>query len=516
MHLHSGFFLIKYLLSQLLIGQRYNHKKTEVKKVTKPSVQIVGLGPGSIGQLSIEAWELFKDSSEIYVRTIQHPTISKLPQHLSIRSFDHLYEQEKDYSKVYELIVDEVIKLGQRPEGVIYAVPGHPFIVEVTGPEIFKRCKEQGIPVKVIDGISFLEPTLKAISTDILPQLMIVDALEIMDDYFPKFPPNVSVLIAQVHSIGIAGALKITLEGQYDDKQMVYLVHSAGTDDEKVEEIYLHQIDQSEHFGNLTSLYIPALEVGTSFEEFQNLIAQLRSPEGCAWDREQDHQSLRTNLMEEMYEALDAIDKDDPELMKEEFGDLLLQIVLQTQIAIEYGEFKMTDVISGIFQKLVRRHPHVFTGLDIEAPGEIIKNWEKIKEKERNEIKGNDKGLLDGVVTSMPALAVADNYQKRAARVGFDWDEIKGAMDKLEEEIAEFQSAQSPEEKADEIGDMLFAVANIARWMNVDPETALRATNKKFKERFGKIEAEARKRGISLSDMSLEEMEVIWENSKNK
>jgi len=484
--------------------------------VTNNGVIIVGLGPGDISQLSIKAWELFKNSDEIYVRTSQHPMISDLPEQLSIKSFDHLYEQEKDYFRVYELIVDEILKLAQRPGGVVYAVPGDPFVAEATGPEIYRRCKEQGIPVEVIAGISFLEPTLRALSIDVIPQLTIVDALEVMDDHFPKFPPNVPTLIAQVHSKEIAAELKITLEGQYDEEMFVRLAHAAGTEKEIVEELPLYQIDQSEHIGNLSSLFIPALEKGTSFEEFQELIAHLRSPEGCAWDREQDHQSLRTNMMEEMYEALSAIDEDDPEMMKEEFGDLLLQIVLQTQIAAEYGEFKMNDVISGIYQKLVRRHPHVFTDLDVDVPDEIIRNWEKIKEGERNGVEGNEKGLLDGVPTAMPALAVADNYQKRAARVGFDWDEIEGALLKMEEEIKEFRDAQKQEEKAEELGDMLFAMANIARWLDIDPETALRETNKKFKERFLAIEAEARSRGISLSDMSLEEMDDIWERTKKK
>lgn len=484
--------------------------------MTNKGVIIVGLGPGDIGQLSIKAWELFKNSDEIYVRTTQHPMISDLPEQLSIKSFDHLYEQEKDYFRVYELIVDEILKLAQRPGGVVYAVPGDPFVAEATGPEIYRRCKEQGIPVEVIAGISFLEPTLRALSIDVIPQLTIVDALEVMVDHFPKFPPNVPTLIAQVHSKDIAAEMKIILEGQYDEEMLVKLVHAAGTENKIVEELPLYQIDQSEHIGNLSSLFIPALEKGTSFEEFQELIAHLRSPEGCAWDREQDHQSLRTNMMEEMYEALSAIDEDDPEMMKEEFGDLLLQIVLQTQIASEYGEFKMTDVISGIYKKLVRRHPHVFTDLDVDAPDEIIRNWEKIKEGERNDVEGNEKGLLDGVPTAMPALAVADNYQKRAARVGFDWDEIEGALLKMEEEMKEFRDAQKQEEKAEELGDMLFAMVNIARWLDIDPETALRETNKKFKERFRAIEVEARRRGMSLSDMSLEEMDDIWERTKKK
>ena len=254
--------------------------------------------------------------------------------------------------------------------------------------------------------------------------------------------------------------------------------------------------------------------MGKNVDRLVEIVKRLRAPDGCPWDREQTHQSLRTNLLEEAYEVLNAIDHDAPKEMEEEFGDLLLQIVLHAQIASEYGEFNMSSIIKGIHNKLVRRHPHVFKDVESLEPDVVLKNWEKIKAAERSDNGDEEKGILDGVPTDMPALAVADKYQKRAARVGFDWPEIDGVFDKIMEEIKEFEDAENPEEKAEEIGDLIFAVANLARWIDVDPETALRETNLKFKKRFAVIEATAKGQGKELSDLSLEEMDAIWEESK--
>jgi tetrapyrrole methylase family protein/MazG family protein len=218
--------------------------------------------------------------------------------------------------------------------------------------------------------------------------------------------------------------------------------------------------------------------------------------------------------LEEAYEALSAIDSEDPVGMQEEFGDLLLQIVLQTQIAAEEGEFTMADVIRGIHTKLVRRHPHVFSDMNLGDADSVIKNWERIKAEERNENGEEQKGLLDGIPVAMPALSVADNYQRRAARVGFDWPVIDDVFSKLEEELAELRNADSDEARTEEFGDLLFALVNLARWWEIDAESALRGTNAKFYQRFGMIEAAAAAQDKALSDMTLGEMDAIWEQAK--
>jgi tetrapyrrole methylase family protein/MazG family protein len=476
---------------------------------------ILGLGPGDPAQLTLEAWEALQTANEVYLRTSQHPTVHGLPEGLTVHSFDNFYEVEDTFTQVYQRIVSEILALGQRSEGVLYAVPGHPFVAEATGPEIARQAAAKGIDVRIIEGLSFLEPTFSALRIDPLPQISLTDALELVNSYHPSFPPHQGALVAQLYSRELAGEVKITLMSQYPDEHEAILVHGAGTDDEIVEKLPLHQIDHSEHIGLLTSLYLPPVGDYTSFEGFQELIAHLRSPEGCPWDQEQTHQSLRTNLLEEAYEAIDAIDHDDQIEMQEEFGDLLLQIVLQTQIASEYGEFNMTDVIRGIHTKLVRRHPHVFADVDLADADSVIKNWERIKAEERSENHEVEKGVLDGIPKVMPALSVAEKYQRRAARVGFDWPEITGVLDKIEEELAEFRAVEGKPQQPEEFGDLLFALVNLGRWWGIDSEDALRQTNQKFKQRFAVIEAYALKNGLNLADMSLDEMEEIWQSAKN-
>ncbi len=475
---------------------------------------LLGLGPGDPTLMTVQARDLLAELDEITLRTRQHPTVAGFPEGLVVHSFDHLYQEEEDFGQVYARIIEEVLALGRRPQGVVYGVPGHPYVAETTGPEIVRRARVEGLPVRVIEGLSYLGPTFSALGVDPLPQTALVDALDLVIAHHPSFPPSSPALIAQVHSTVIAAEVKITLMALYPDQHPVRLVHAAGTPDALVEDLPLYAIDQSEQIGLLTALYLPPLAENTAFEDFQELIAHLRAPEGCPWDREQTHQTLRTNLLEEAYEVLNAIDLDDAELMQEEFGDLLLQIVLHAQIAAEYGEFTMSDVLAGIHRKLVYRHPHVFGEMDLADADAVKRNWERLKAKERAANGEDERGVLDGISIAMPALAVADAYQDRAARVGFDWPEIEGVLDKINEEIEEFRTAANAAEQAEELGDLFFALVNLTRWMKVDAESALRATNIKFRQRFMAIEAEARRQERQLDDMTLEEMDDIWNASK--
>jgi tetrapyrrole methylase family protein/MazG family protein len=234
-----------------------------------------------------------------------------------------------------------------------------------------------------------------------------MDALELGDAHVPAFPPDMPALVAQIYSRLVASEVKSTLTTVYPDEHPVRLVHAAGTKDELVEDIPLFEIDRSDHIGLLTALYLPSLGEGTSFEAFQEIVAHLRAPDGCPWDREQTHASLRTHLMGEAYEALEAMDSGSPGEMAEEFGDLLLQIVLNAQIASEEGEFNMADVLKGIYDKIIRRHPHVFGDVQLDGVQGVLKNWEKLKAAERAEGTDSEKGLLDGVPRSLPALGQA-------------------------------------------------------------------------------------------------------------
>ncbi len=479
-----------------------------------PEITMLGLGPGNPNQLTREAWDVLNSADEVWLRTRQHPTVGALPSALTLHSFDNLYENGDSFEAVYNAIIEKILALGRRPQGVVYAVPGHPFVAETTCPEIARLAGDEGLATRIVEGLSFLEPTFSALGLDPYPHLTLFDAIELSTAHVPAFPPDAPVLVAQLYSRLVAAEVKMTLNTTYPDEHPVQLVHAAGTKDELIEDLRLFEIDRSERIGLLTNLFISPLGEGTSFEAFQEIVAHLRAPDGCPWDREQTHQSLRPHLLEETYEALSAIDDEDMDSIEEELGDLLLQIVLHAQIANEEGSFTINSLIKRIRDKIVRRHPHVFSDFDLDGVGGVLQNWEKLKEVER-EKKGKEIGLLDGVPLALPALVQAEEYQDRAARVGFDWPMLDGVLDKIVEEIQEIKAATNEEEFIDEIGDLFFVLVNLARWKKIDAESALRETNLKFKKRFSYIEQNARQRGIALSDMTLDEMEELWQAAKN-
>jgi tetrapyrrole methylase family protein/MazG family protein len=338
-------------------------------------------------------------------------------------------------------------------------------------------------------------------------RLVVLEARSLVEAHVPPFPPDFPALMTGVDSPELAAHLRDMLLAVYPPEHIIVIVEEGRRKEERILDL------GGGDFSASTCLYVPELAEGTGFESFQEIVAHLRAPDGCPWDREQTHNSLRTHLMEEAYETLEAIDSGEPASMREEFGDLLLQIVLNAQIASEAGQFNMSDVVKGIHHKIIHRHPHVFGDLELKDVNGVLQNWERLKEKERGS-KNEDKGLLDGVPLSMPALTQAQEYQDRAARVGFDWPEIQGVLDKIREEIEEVKKAGDEQELAAEVGDLLFALVNLARWKKLDAESALRGTNMKFKKRFGYVEQGAKSQGRSLSDMTLEEMDALWNEAK--
>lgn len=249
--------------------------------------------------------------------------------------------------------------------------------------------------------------------------------------------------------------------------------------------------------------------------DFRRIIEVLRSPGGCPWDIEQTHESIRRNLLEEAYEVCEAIDQKSPEHLREELGDLLLQIIFHTRIEEEEGSFNLDDVADSSCKKLIFRHPHVFGNVDVSGSDEVIQNWDELKKKEKSQTTVV-KTMTD-VAESLPALWRAEKIQKKAKKVGFDWPEVSGAMDKLHEEIAELVEAQVENDKAhieEELGDLLFTAVNVARFFDIDPETALHKSCEKFIKRFEYIETEAVKSGRELKDMTLEDMEVLYNACK--
>ena len=252
-----------------------------------------------------------------------------------------------------------------------------------------------------------------------------------------------------------------------------------------------------------------------NFNDLLRIMEILRAPDGCMWDREQDHQSIRRNFIEETYEVCEAIDEQDPEHLKEELGDVLLQVVFHTEMEKEKGVFDIGDVADGICKKLIYRHPHIFGTVEVGSSEEILRNWDELKRKEQHQ--ETDTSALESVAKSLPGLIRAEKLQKKAAKVGFDWENAQGALEKVEEELDEVKRAVAGDgDPEEELGDLLFAVVNVARHLKVDPERAMEKTCNKFVRRFAEMERQARQENKVLSDLSLTELDTLWNRSKEK
>jgi tetrapyrrole methylase family protein / MazG family protein len=329
---------------------------------------------------------------------------------------------------------------------------------------------------------------------------------------------DVGLLLYQVYDRETASPVKLALMKTYPDDWPVSVVWHAGEEGaESVEHIPLHRLDRATT-DHLTTVYVPPLPPEKRKKSFTDLVyvmARLRGEGGCPWDREQDHQTLKRYLIEECYETIDAIEADDLDALKEELGDVLLQVVFHAQLEAEVGTFDVDDVIAVIVDKLIRRHPHVFGDLEVADSDEVLRNWEQIKKAEKGE--GWRESVLDGVPSSLPALMRAMEISKRAVKVGFEWEKVEDVLSKMEEELQELREAIASgrvEEVRDEIGDLLFTVVNIARWQKIDPEEALRHMVTRFYTRFRHIEQAAQRQGRDIKDLTLAEMDMLWEEAK--
>jgi len=490
-----------------------------------PGITVLGLGPGAAEHLTLEAQAVLMAANEVYLRTGQHPTVASLPAHLNIHTFDDVYEREDSFGAVYRCIAEEVVALGRRPQGVLFAVPGHPLVAEASVRLILAEARKAGLPVRVVAGLSFVEPVCTALGLDPLDQgLEVLDATSLVpsEPFAPMAPLSTGrpLLLAQLYGSRVASQAKLALLEWYPPDHPVTLVRAAGVaGEERVRDVPLYRLDRQTDLDPLTCAYVPPVSPRddvTSLPGLQRIVARLRAPGGCPWDREQTHATLKPHLLEETYEVLAALDAGDPAKLCEELGDLLLQIVLHTQIAAESDEFVLADVLKGISEKLVRRHPHVFGDTTVADTGELLRNWERIKQDERdqNHTDDEERSLLAGVPPTLPALAGSQAIQERSARVGFDWSSLSGVLEHLVEEIGELQEVDDPQRRLEEFGDVLFAVVNAGRWLGVDAEEALRLANRRFRERFQAMERHCRQRGVRFAALSLDEKNALWEEVK--
>jgi tetrapyrrole methylase family protein/MazG family protein len=493
--------------------------------------------------LTAEALTHLQQIDTLMLRTRIHPTVPHLPPQLRLFSFDTLYETANDFQAIYQQIAVELVERVLGGEAVTYAVPGHPLIAEATTRYVRALATERGVPVRIIAGLSFVEPVCEALGIDPFERgLQLVDALDFgapaqfpavtkletrawaeIQDVGPYEPPTLPfpltptqpALLGQLYSRRVASDVKLALLTRYPAEHPLTLVSAAGIAGQtRVRSVPLHELDHQLDLDHLTVAYVPPLAVHDDvrgIEGIQWVVARLLGPQGCPWDREQTHASLRPYLLEEAHEVLEALDANDPDATSEELGDLLLQILMHSEMARQAGDYDFGDVTAHIATKLIRRHPHVFGDLAVGGSADVLRNWEAIKAQEHASKGKTRTSLLDGIPVGLPSLAAAQKIGNKAAKVGFDWPNIEGVWAKIHEEIREIETAE-PHQRGEEFGDLLFVLARLASWLDVDAETALRQANAKFRRRFAVCEQLAN--GRNLKQFTPQELDELWEQAK--
>ncbi|XZH94920.1 nucleoside triphosphate pyrophosphohydrolase [Clostridium perfringens] len=478
-------------------------------------LKIMGLGPGAYEALTIGALKELKNNKNIYFRTEKHPTVDFLKDEgIKFESYDHAYEKYDSFDDVYKYIAEDLITKIKDDEDLIYAVPGHPLVAEKSVINLIELCKENNIQYEVLPAVSFVDAMMEALQVDPIEGVKIIDAFDMKNQILDK---RVGTIITQVYNNFIASEVKLRLLEGYEDDTEIIFVRAAGVEGlESIRKIPLYELDWQEDIDYLTSIYIPK-DLGNKkdFQDLLDIIETLRNPGGCPWDREQTHESLKSALLEECYEVIDAIENEDEDALIEELGDVLLQVVFHASIGKEDGYFDIMDVIGGISNKMINRHPHVFGNEEANTSEQVLVNWDEIKKEEKG-IKTLTEEMQN-IAKSLPATTRAYKVQKKAKKVCFDWNDVNCAMDKVKEELNEIKDVYNCEDKSiieGEVGDLLFACINVARFLEVDGELALDKTIKKFIKRFSYIENEAIKNNKNLKDMTLEEMDKLWEEAK--
>ena len=473
---------------------------------------IAGVGNGP-GQLTLEVVQAIREADGVVLRTGRHAITEWLAgEGIPCTSLDDLYETNEDFESLYAAMAQRLWGMGE--ERVLLCVPGS----GVTGDELAERlimeAREKNIPIQILAGVSQESAVLGAMGRIKAQGVGVRQATGLTYHDIEIHRP---ILVTQVASALLAGETKLTLTRIYPENHPCLWITGEGTD-AAVSAIPLTDLDRQKVYDHTACLYLPetglAGQAGYGFTDLTRIMEILRSPDGCPWDREQDHMSLRECLLEEAYEVLEAIEEEDPDMLCEELGDLMLQAVFHAQMAGERGAFDMLSVTTEICQKMIRRHPHIFGDVTADTAEKVVANWEQIKRGEKGHETHTQ--VLEHVPSTLPALMEAYKVQKKAARAGFDWDEVSGAMDKVTEEweeVSQAHRAGDPEALEGELGDLLFAVVNVCRFLKIQPELALRATTRKFIRRFAYIEAHADR---PITEMTLAEMDTLWEEAKNR
>jgi tetrapyrrole methylase family protein / MazG family protein len=488
-----------------------------VAAATLPRVVVVGLGPGGHDHITAETLAAIARTPHRILRTDRHPSSDLVTDAITC---DDLYETADRFADVYAAITERVVATAGQHGEVLYAVPGSPLVLERS---VRALRADPRIECTLLPAMSFLDLAWARLGIDPVESgVRLVDGHEFATS---AAGASGALLVAHTHANWVLSDIKLSIDdptGELDVTPVV-LLRGLGTPDERMVETTWAEMDRTIEADHLTSLYVPALgaTVADGYVRFHHLARTLR--EQCPWDIEQTHRSLIPYLVEETYEVVEAIERLDPgdpatdDDLVEELGDLLYQIEFHATIAEQEGRFTIADVTRGVHDKLVRRHPHVFGDTLVDGADEVLANWDAIKRDEHAGTAKQRTSIFDGIPGALPALALAHKVQSKASKVGFDWPDVHGAIAKVPEETAELMAAAAAGDAsatADELGDLLFAVVNVARHLGVDPEAALREATTKFRRRFERVEALAAGSGIDLHTADLPTLDALWDESK--
>lgn len=475
--------------------------------VSPSRIDVVGLGPGDLDRMPEVARRIVDDPDRVVIlRTLRHPAAEQLSEIRSVVTCDDLYETRESFADVYEAITDRVMGTAGP---VAYAVPGSPLVGEFAVAAIRRAGAARGIDVEVHPAESFVDAILAATGVDPLR-----DGLQILDGHDLPVPLIIDkpTIVAHLDRPEVLADVCARLGRVVPEGTTVQVLRDLGSASAAVEAVDVDRVDP-DLAGLRTSLFVAAEPGGLAGA----VRTMHRLRDECPWDRAQTHQTLVKNLVEETHELAEALSRlpagDEVDWsayaeVEDELGDVLLQVLFHAAIARQVGAFDIDDVAENLRQKLVRRHPHVFSDVDATTPDEVKANWDRIKEAERGQAQRVS--ALDGVPEGMPSLARAEKLQNRAAKVGFDWTSVVPVLDKVREEVDELaDEVDDPAAAEHELGDLLFATVNLARHLGIDPEIALRRSTARFVARFQAMEAEG-----SLEGLDLAQLDERWERAK--
>ena len=483
----------------------------------KPKIRIVGLGPGNEEEITLGALKALEQGERILLRTGRHGIVPFLEERgISFTTLDDIYDACDNFDDIYPEMIKRITAAAEEGD-VVLGLPGHPLVGERLTFELLKELDgpDSDYEIEILPGISRADTLLALVRKSGTEGIRILSADELPAG---QLDPGLPTVILGIHSRVLASELKLSLLDVYPPDLNIYFSYLGEDGQAAAEEIPLHTLDRSRKFDHTGCIYLPALRIreltAYRFRHLVEIMETLRAPEGCPWDREQDHTTLKQYLIEETYEVLEAIDLKDRNKLAEELGDVLLQVVFHAQIAREHGEFGIGDVITGVCRKMIDRHPHIFGDIRVSTSAEVLNNWEAIKKQEKG--FQSQTQVLKDVPSNLPALMRSCKVQKKAAQVGFDWDRAEDALAKVEEELRELKEVyqDGPADRIrEELGDLLFAVVNVCRLLKQEPELTLTAATEKFIRRFAYMEKHA---GKPLEGMTLEEMDSLWNQAKRE